>query len=28
VTALPAPAAAPWVRAQRFAAADYTDLMD
>ena len=28
VTALPAPAAAPWVRAQRYAAADYTDLMD
>lgn len=28
VTALPAPAAAPWVRAQRYTAADYTDLMD
>jgi hypothetical protein len=28
VTALPAPAAAPWERAQRYAAADYTDLMD
>jgi len=28
VTALPAPAAAPWVRSQRYAAADYTDLMD
>ncbi|MCO5400945.1 hypothetical protein [Ralstonia soli] len=28
VTALPAPATAPWVRAQGYAAADYTDLMD
>lgn len=28
VTALPAPATAPWERAQRYAAADYTDLMD
>lgn len=28
VTALPAPAAAPWVRALGYAAADYTDLMD
>ncbi|WP_426396081.1 hypothetical protein ACN9M1_16550 [Ralstonia sp. R-29] len=28
VTPLPAPAAAPWARAQRYAAADYTDLMD
>ncbi|MFS2107202.1 hypothetical protein [Ralstonia sp. Ralssp135] len=28
VTALPAPTAAPWERAQRYAAADYTDLMD
>jgi len=24
----PAPAAAPWERAQRYAATDYTDLMD
>ena len=28
VTALAAPAAAPWVRARRYTAADYTDLMD
>jgi len=28
VTALPAPATAPWARAQRYAAADYTDLLD
>lgn len=28
VTPLPAPAAAPWARAQGYAAADYTDLMD
>jgi hypothetical protein len=25
---LPAPAAAPWTRVQRYAAGDYTDLMD
>ncbi|AMP38922.1 MULTISPECIES: hypothetical protein [Ralstonia solanacearum species complex] len=28
VSVLPTPAAAPWTRAQRYASADYTDLMD
>jgi hypothetical protein len=28
VSVLPAPAAAPWTRVQRYAAGDYTDLMD